>query len=280
MRDYSPEYMPFSWRGFFDFGCGALGDMACHVLGSPNMALVLGSPTSVECLWKEPAEQNDVMYPMKSRIQFEFPARGTMPALKLIWHDGASNLPAEFWPADIPKDEKLGDPPRVAAGVAGRGGPVAPGAAGAAARGGGGSPLSAEARAYNAAKSERTNRFNSPASSGVLYVGTKGYITSGEYGEGPRIVPAAKAADYQAPPPFLTRSQETYTDWIQSCKSGNPSASNFGVAGPFTEWIAMGCIACRVPGKLEWDPEKMRITNNKEANKFVKPTFRKGWSFT
>ena len=196
-------------------------------------------------------------------------------------------------PADIPKDEKLGDPPRgantgapgAAGAAAGRGTVSTAGAAGAAARGsgargGGGSPLSAEARAYNAAKNERTNRFNSPASSGVLYVGTKGYITSGEYGEGPRIVPAAKTADYQAPPPFLTRSQETYTDWIQSCKSGNPSASNFGVAGPFTEWIAMGCIACRVPGKLEWDPEKMRITNNKEANKFVKPTLRKGWSFT
>ena len=92
--------------------------------------------------------------------------------------------------------------------------------------------------------------------------------------------PTAKAADYQPPPPFLTRSQETYTDWIQSCKSGNPSASNFDVAGPFTEWITMGCIACRVSGKLEWDPVKLRITNNKEANKFVKPTFRKGWSFT
>jgi hypothetical protein len=145
---------------------------------------------------------------------------------------------------------------------------------------GGGAPLSAEAQAYNAAKNERTNRFNSTASSGVLYIGSKGYMTSGEYGGGPRIVPAAKAADYQPPPPFLTRSQETYTDWIQSCKSGNPSASNFDVAGPFTEWITMGCIACRVPGKLEWDPKKLRITNNKQANKFVKPTFRKGWSFT
>lgn len=293
MRDYSPEYMPFSWRGFFDFGCGALGDMACHVLGSPNMALVLGSPTSVECLWKEPAEQNDIMYPMKSRIQFEFPARGSMPALKLIWHDGASNLPAIAWPADIPKDEKLGDPPRGAMTAAGRGaaGGADRGAAGAAARGGargggggggpmGGPPLSAEAQAYNTAKNERTNRFNSPASSGVLYIGSKGYMTSGEYGGSPRLVPAAKAADYEPPPPFLTRSQDTYTDWIQSCKSGNASASNFDVAGPFTEWITLGCIACRVPGKMEWDPEKMRITNNKEANKFIKPTFRKGWSFT
>ena len=41
---------PFNWRGFYDFGCGALGDMACHILGAPNMALQLGAPTSVECI--------------------------------------------------------------------------------------------------------------------------------------------------------------------------------------------------------------------------------------
>jgi predicted dehydrogenase len=308
-REYSPEYMPFSWRGFFDFGCGALGDMACHVLGAPNMALVLGAPVSVECVWKEPAGENNVMFPMKSRIVFEFPARGSMPALKLVWHDGASNLPDEFWPADIPKDEKIGDLPRgqmapraAAQGAAGRaggqgaarggaqagpGGPGgAPGAAvasragaqGQAARGGA-PQLSPEAQAYMAAKNERTNRFNTPASSGVLYKGSKGYMTTGEYGASPRLVPAAKAAEYTPPAPFLTRSQETYTDWIQSCKSGVPSASNFEVAGPFTEWITLGCLACRVDGKLVWDPVKMQ-TNNKTANKFIKPTFRKGWSFT
>src|ERR1043166_7797557 len=46
-------YNPFNWRGFYDFGCGALGDMACHILGAPNMALQLTAPTSVECLKKE-----------------------------------------------------------------------------------------------------------------------------------------------------------------------------------------------------------------------------------
>jgi predicted dehydrogenase len=50
MRPYSPAYAPFAWRGWYDFGCGALGDMACHILGAPNMALMLGAPTSVECI--------------------------------------------------------------------------------------------------------------------------------------------------------------------------------------------------------------------------------------
>ena len=50
---YGNFYQPFNWRGFYDFGCGALGDMACHILGAPNMALQLGAPTSVECIKKE-----------------------------------------------------------------------------------------------------------------------------------------------------------------------------------------------------------------------------------
>ena len=54
-------YQPFNWRGFYDFGCGALGDMACHILGAPNMALKLGAPTSVECIKKEGA--SNFMFP-------------------------------------------------------------------------------------------------------------------------------------------------------------------------------------------------------------------------
>ena len=50
------------------------------------------------------------------------------------------------------------------------------------------------------------------------------------------------------------------------------------VAGPFTEWVSLGVLALRFEGKLEWDSEKMRITNNAEANKLIKPTFRKGWT--
>ena len=68
-------YQPFNWRGFYDFGCGALGDMACHILGAPNMALQLGAPTSVECIKKEGA--SSFMFPKKSIIRFDFPARGS-----------------------------------------------------------------------------------------------------------------------------------------------------------------------------------------------------------
>jgi len=86
--------------------------------------------------------------------------------------------------------------------------------------------------------------------------------------------------EYKLPPPLLTRSPGHYRDWIRACKGGTPACSDFSVAGPFTEWILLGVIALRVPGKLEWDAARMRFTNNNEANKYLKPEIRKGWKFS
>jgi hypothetical protein len=58
------------------------------------------------------------------------------------------------------------------------------------------------------------------------------------------------------------------------------ACSNFNVAGPYAEWVLLGMVATRVPGKLLWDPAKMEFTNNREANKYVRPVFRKGWEIT
>ena len=68
-------------------------------------------------------------------------------------------------------------------------------------------------------------------------------------------------------------------DFIRACKGGDPACSNFDVAAPFVEWMLLGVIALRHEGKLEYDTDKMRITNNSDANKLLKPTFRKGWEF-
>jgi hypothetical protein len=84
--------------------------------------------------------------------------------------------------------------------------------------------------------------------------------------------------DVQMPPQMLDRTPGTYNDWIAACKGAEPACSNFDVAGPFTEWIALGVVACRVPNtKLVWDAEKMRITNDSVANAFLTPKIRKGW---
>jgi predicted dehydrogenase len=93
MRFYSPEIHPFKWRGFWEFGTGALGDMACHTLNMSFMALDLFNPTSVT---PTTAEHDKNMYPKSSKIVFEFPEYEGRPALTMIWYDGGEMPPEEL----------------------------------------------------------------------------------------------------------------------------------------------------------------------------------------
>ena len=103
-RPYNSGYAPFRWRGWYEFGTGALGDMACHILDCSNFALCLDAPISVECIHKEGA--NTQTFPNKSIVKYEFAARGSMPPVTLYWYDGGL-LPKR--PEGIPADEQLGD---------------------------------------------------------------------------------------------------------------------------------------------------------------------------
>lgn len=222
MRPYSPAYLPLTWRGFPDFGCGAIGDMACHILGTPNMAMRLGAPLSVECIKKEGVGQ--YTFPARTVIRFDFPARPHMAPVSVFWHDGLTD---KFTFQGVPADELLGD-----------------------------------------------DDIN-----GSLFIGEKGMVTTGCYGERTRLVPKALMTDYQKPQPLLTRSPGHYRDWIRACKGGEKSCSDFSVAGPFVQWMLLGVIAMKYEGKLEWDAKKMQFSNNREANQYLKPKFRKDWKF-
>lgn len=100
-RPFSPEIHPFKWRGFWEFGTGALGDMACHTLNMAYMALDLKNPVSVTA--NNEAHDN-VMYPKSSTIEFEFPEYQGRPALKMFWYDGG-RMPPEGLLADLPKKD-------------------------------------------------------------------------------------------------------------------------------------------------------------------------------
>jgi predicted dehydrogenase len=84
-RPYNRAYFPFVWRGWWDFGTGALGDMACHTANMAFMACKLGAPT---CVSAETAEINPETYPMWCIIDYDFPAREGMPPCKYTWYDG------------------------------------------------------------------------------------------------------------------------------------------------------------------------------------------------
>jgi hypothetical protein len=267
-------YQPFNWRGFYDFGCGALGDMACHILGAPNMALHLSNRkvVSVECVKKEGV--SPFMFPKGSVIRYDFAAYGDMPALKIFWYDGLKETPKI---PGVLEGEWLGDPPTIPS-AGGRGGGRGPGAMRPA-----GNDFRSPGQVFNQAEFEAlkaaTTPLRFPTPDGSLFIGDKGMLTTGTYGEVTRLVPVEKMKDYRMPSPLLTRSPGHMRDFIRASKGGDPACSNFDVAAPFVEWMLLGVIALRYDGKIEYDSDKMHITNNSEANKLLKPTFRKGWEF-
>ncbi len=85
MRPYAPGYHTFAWRGWWDFGTGALGDMACHTFNMPYMAVDLRDPISVVA---ESSGHNKDSYPKWSVITFEFPSTDKRPGVKVVWYDG------------------------------------------------------------------------------------------------------------------------------------------------------------------------------------------------
>ena len=102
-RAYDPMYVPHNWRGFWDYGTGALGDMGCHLLDGAHWALQLDAPTHIEAT---SAFHTQVTGPASSMITFQFPARGKFAPLKLHWYDGGLMPPP---PPELEGNRQLPD---------------------------------------------------------------------------------------------------------------------------------------------------------------------------
>lgn len=106
MREYNSLYAPFKWRGWWDFGCGGLGDMACHIMDPAFFALKLGEAKtfSVEPVRQEGA--NSQTYPSNAVIKYHFPERADMGPVDVFWYENGQKPPR---PEGIPEGQRLGD---------------------------------------------------------------------------------------------------------------------------------------------------------------------------
>ncbi len=250
-------YLPFNWRGFFDFGSGLFGDWGVHVMGPANWALQLSpaSLISVEAIKREVT--SPFTYPLRNAVKYEFGARGSMPPVTVYWTDSVQSY------AYLPPGMTIAEARK----IAGTGPQVL------------GAPYAGQPPAAGWGQQQGIG-YN------LIFVGSKGYLGTAGQGEGVGLLPGSRWAEYKLPNAYLPRSPGATLgtddaahcrDWIRACKGGAPACSNFSVAGPYTEWLVLGAVATHYEGMLLWDNAKMEFTNNRDATKWIKPTFRKGW---
>jgi predicted dehydrogenase len=222
-RPYHPDYMPFLWRGYWDFGSCALGDMGCHILDHPVNALDLTNPVSVQA-YSTPL--NGETGPLASTIYYDFPARGKFPACRLSWYDGGVMPP---WPEELESTRRRGN------------------------------------------------------NEGVMFIGDKGKLMCGCYGNEARIVPESMMQAYERPPKTIPRSPGHMEEWIIACKGGEPAKANFDYSGPLTELVALGNVALRTSTRfprnghdtrIGWDAEKL-VASVPDAEQYIKKQYRK-----
>ena len=244
-------YHPFKWRGWHDFGTGALGDMACHTCNLAFRSLNLGYATEVQA---EAEGGTSETYSKHAKIRFQFPARpdpvkpGEMlPPVTFTWYEGG-------WK---PSEELLKDV--------------------------------VEFTGPGRDKDGKETPAKLPGS-GCYFIGDKGrFFSGGDYGGGnvlrmndePKLRGISKHEAAVAVPVTLPRSGNNYREWVDACVANKPNDpySRFDIAAYLTEIILVGCFALRLPGKkIEWDGANMRSPNTPEVAPLVKGIYRPGWT--
>lgn len=254
--DYHPLYHPFKWRGWWNFGTGALGDIGCHTIDSAFRILGLGYPTEVECsvgavfLKDWTPEYIPEGCPPSSHVEIKFPAtKKNKSPMKMIWMDGGIR---PMHPDLIPANE----------------------------------PISNDGGA---------NGIILHGTKGLMTIGMYGndpkiYLNNGDKIEAPKPDPNAPKGlpEYGHQIHWTEACKAGY-----GSKEHKELSSSFDYSGPLTETVLMGNLAIRSymlrkknerggfdfygRNKLLWDGGSMKITNFDDANQFVGREYREGW---
>jgi predicted dehydrogenase len=233
-RAYDPAYHPYRWRGWLDFGTGAMGAMGCHLLDVAFWGLKLAEARSFS-VEPESTGMGEETYPEASTIRYRFPARDELPPVEITWYDGGRQPPR---PEHLPYLREVGSNGSIFLGQ------------------------------------EHTMMF------GPTVFGTNpGQI-------GPRTIPEfaqiQPTRPYKKIPPVAetqwTKGNRHVQEWIAACKAGKQPCASFDSSARLTEVVLLGNVALQTGKPIEWDVEKMQITNVPEANRFVRREYRKGWS--
>lgn len=245
-RDFHEGLHPHNWHSWTDFGNGSVGNMGCHLIDPSYWALRLKSPEAVEV--EDLCGGGDGVWPVRTRIRWDFPAREGMDPVKIYFYDGlAAGQPynpmtvGQRW-TNVAKREWQNLPPLLL---------------------------------------ELEKKYGRDfGRNGSLLVGDKGIMTIGEFGDGCRIVPEAAHRAFPVPEKVLPRIKGTHQeDFFRACRGGAPACANFEYSAPLAEIALLGDIAmlAGLKRRVEWDGVAMRCTNLPELNRYVKTTYRDGW---
>ena len=253
MIPWHPIYHPFNWRGWTNFGAGALGDMGAHLIDHPYWALGLTYPTVIEATstpWGGD-QQHPASYPMSMTVHYDFPARGDQPPVRMSWYDGGL-MPAR--PAMLPEDVLLdrgggvlmiGDKGVLLHETYGRNPRIFPE-----------SRFREVAPAYveerdRARREEELARQQHAAGGGQ---------------PAPRQLPNS---------PVITHEM----NWVNAIKAKHAASCPFDYAAPLTETMLLGIVALKAgQGRpIHYDGERMAVTNMPDANAYLQREYRPGW---
>ena len=115
---------------------------------------------------------------------------------------------------------------------------------------------------------------------GVLVIGDKGKILGAGWSGSPRIIPEAKMKEYKRPPKTLMRSKGHQRNWLDACKNGGPTVSNFEYGAKLTEFILLGNVAIRAGKRIYWDGENMKVKIMPELDGIIREEYPAEWDLT